>query len=228
MKRKRESKKLIKIYQKLYSSIGPRHWWPGDSPFEVIIGAILTQNTSWKNVEKAILLLKKNKILNPVGLRKINTKELSEYIRSTGYYNQKSIKLKNFLEFLDIDFCGSLNEMAREATFVLRKKLLEVKGIGSETADSILLYALNKPIFVVDTYTRRIFKRLGIINGDEEYNEIRRYFESALKDFTKEPENSNSGNHKKEVRVYNQYHALIVNLGKNFCHKKSPAIMKRA
>ena len=195
------------VYRLLDRHFGPLDWWPGRTRFEIIVGAILTQNTSWQNVEKAIRLLRQNGLLSPKKMKKTPVRRLAGMVRPSGYYNQKALKLKNFLGFLDTHFQGSLGRMGRHPAKPLRDKLLRVKGIGPETADSILLYAFGKPVFVVDAYTRRIFGRLGLLNGNESYDDIRSLFEKRVPD----------------ARLYNQYHALIVNLGKHFCRKQRPA-----
>ncbi|NCB50212.1 MAG: endonuclease III domain-containing protein, partial [Alphaproteobacteria bacterium] len=144
---------LTKMYDSLYRSFGPQHWWPGETSFEVIIGAILTQNTNWNNVEKAILNLRRKKLLTPLSLRRVPEDQLALLIKPAGYFNVKADRLKCFIEFLFVAYEGDLKRMGQEKWPVLRKKILSVKGIGPETADSILLYAFNKPIFVVDAYT---------------------------------------------------------------------------
>jgi endonuclease-3 related protein len=206
MKRKRESKKLIKIYQKLYSSIGPRHWWPGDSPFEVIIGAILTQNTSWKNVEIAIRALKEKNLLDPLKLYRVGDRLLANTIKSSGFFNIKAKRIKTFMRFLFENYQGSLKKMFSENLTPLREKLLKINGIGPETADSILLYAGGKPIFVVDAYTKRILARHNLISKTASYSEIQELFMENLK---------------KDAGMFNEYHALLVYTGKYFC-KKTP------
>ena len=206
MKSKRESKKLLKIYQKLYSSIGPRHWWPGDSPFEVIIGAILTQNTSWKNVEIAIRALKEKNLLDPLKLYRIGDRLLANTIKSSGFFNIKAKRIKTFMSFLFENYQGSLEKMFSESLAPLREKLLKINGIGPETADSILLYAGGKPIFVVDAYTKRILARHNLISKTASYSEIQELFMENLK---------------KDAGMFNEYHALLVYTGKYFC-KKTP------
>jgi len=196
---------LEDIYKRLYETFGPQHWWPGQTPFEVIIGAILTQNTAWKNVEKAISNLKQKNLLTPAALKRVSGNQLAGLIRSTGYYNQKAKKVKSFIKFLFDNYHGSLKRMFREDFLVLRAKLLDVNGIGLETADSILLYAGNKPMFVVDAYTRRILSRHNLIKSDASYSEIQNYFMDNL-------ENT--------VRLFNEYHALLVRLGKDICKTK--------
>jgi len=196
---------LKEIYQGLYKAFGPQRWWPGETPFEVVIGAILTQNTSWTNVEKAIDNLKEKRLLSPGALRKIPVKRLAGLIKPTGYYNQKAKKVKNFISFLFDNYGGSLKRMFSGDFLVLRGELLEINGIGFETADSILLYAGNKPIFVVDAYTRRILIRHNLINSDATYSEIQNYFMDNLNN---------------RVQLFNEYHALLVRLGKEICRSK--------
>jgi len=159
-------------YQILDDHFGNLHWWPGDSPLEVIVGAILTQNTAWKNVEKAIAALRRHALLSVAALVEIPECELAGLIRPSGYYNVKSRRLKAFLVFLRDEFRGSLDVMFSEDVPMLRQKLLGIKGIGAETADSILLYAGGKPVFVVDAYTRRILSRHGIVAAQASYGEI--------------------------------------------------------
>lgn len=196
---------LKEIYYQLYKSFGPQHWWPGETPFEVIIGAILTQNTAWINVEKAINNLKEKNVLSPKALKKISLKKLAKLIRSTGYYNQKAKKVKNFIQFLFDNYHGSLERMFLEDSLVLRSQLLKINGIGPETADSILLYAANKPIFVVDAYTRRALSRHNLIKPTATYSEIQNYFMDNLEN---------------KVKLFNEYHALLVRLGKEICKPK--------
>ena len=193
------------LYQKLYNAFGPRRWWPADTPFEVIVGAILTQNTSWENVEKAILRLKKKALLHPEKLYSIEESILAEIIRPSGYYNMKARRLKNFMGFLYGEYKGDLSLMFSVDLEVIREKLLGIHGIGKETADSILLYAGFKPIFVVDAYTKRILSRHNLISTDASYQEIQDLFMKNLPG---------------DVPLYNEYHALIVHLGKNYCKKK--------
>ena len=196
---------LEEIYQRLYKSFGPQHWWPGKTPFEVIIGAILTQNTAWVNVEKAINNLRKKSLLTPKALKRVLPKTLATLIRPTGYYNQKTKKVKNFIRFLFDNYQGSLKKMFLEDFLVLRSKLLNINGVGPETADSILLYAGNSPIFVVDAYTRRILSRHNLISYQASYSEIQNYFMDNLEN---------------EIKLFNEYHALLVCLGKEICKPK--------
>ena len=198
---------LTAIYNKLYGFFGPQRWWPADSAFEVMIGAILTQNTSWANVEKAIANLKKNKLLEASRLYGLSDARLASFIRSAGYYNVKTKRLKSFLEFFIKDYKASHKKMARVDTLSLREKLLQVKGIGPETADSILLYALGRPIFVVDAYTKRVFARHKIIGDVWDYSRVQRIFMKNLP---------------KDAGLFNEYHALLVRLGKEYCSKNNP------
>ncbi|MBM4104283.1 MAG: endonuclease III domain-containing protein [Planctomycetes bacterium] len=193
------------IYDRLYRRFGPQHWWPGDTPFEIIIGAILTQNTNWGNVKKAIDNLKKNNLLTPEKLYRLDIAQLAELIRPAGYYNIKAGRLKSFLNRLFENFDGDLDRLSGLSTDLLREELLFIKGIGPETTDSICLYAFNKPVFVVDAYTGRILGRHRLIEPGAGYEEIRTLFESALP---------------KEPPLYNEYHALLVRLGKDFCKTK--------
>jgi len=201
------ARRLECIYQKLYSSFGSQRWWPADTPFEVMTGAILTQNTSWLNVEKAINNLKKHKLLQPHKLYILSHKRLASLIRPAGYYNIKAKRLKNFLRFFIKHYEGSVKKMSRIATPCLRQQLLSVNGIGPETADSILLYALNKPVFVVDAYTKRVLLRHRFISADADYDKIQNLFMKNLK---------------RGVKLFNEYHALLVKLGKEFCLKNKP------
>ncbi len=196
---------LMKIYLELYRAYGPRHWWPGETSFEVMVGAILTQNTSWRNVEKAILRLKGKGMLSPEGIHQLKKSELASLIKSSGYFRIKADRLKSFINFLFEEYGGNLKKMKRERLGRLRGKLLGVKGIGPETADSILLYGLKKPIFVVDAYTKRILSRHGVISEKASYEEVQRVFMDHL------PHNE---------KLFNEYHALFVHLGKTLCKKK--------
>jgi endonuclease-3 related protein len=197
---------LMNIYQRLYQAYGPRHWWPGETPFEVMVGAILTQNTSWRNVEKAIQNLKTRKILHVRGIHQLKKSQLASLIRSSGYFRIKADRLKAFVNFLVENYNGDLKEMLKEGVETVRQKLLHVRGIGPETADSILLYGLKKPIFVVDAYTRRILSRHRILSEKASYEEVQRLFMEHLPH---------------DERLFNEYHALLVHLGKTLC-KKTP------
>jgi endonuclease-3 related protein len=198
-------KKLIQIYDILFARYGHRHWWPAETPFEVCVGAILTQNTNWINVEKAIANLKRSGCLSPAALREIPVVSLAELIRPAGYFNVKSERLKSFIGWLFEAFGGSLERMAEAEMTPLREKLLGVRGIGPETADSILLYACGKPSFVVDAYTKRLLAALGLISGREGYDEVRTLFMDNLPP---------------DVQLFNEYHALIVQHAKEHCRKR--------
>jgi endonuclease-3 related protein len=195
---------LMKIYWELYRAYGPRHWWPGETPFEVMVGAILTQNTSWRNVEKAIGNLKEKGVLNSAGIHQLKKSQLASLIKSSGYYRIKADRLKAFVNFLFKEYGGDVKKMRREELKELRQKLLKVKGIGPETADSILLYGLKKPIFVIDAYTRRVLSRHGVISEKVSYEEIQYLFMHHLP---------------LDERLFNEYHALLVHLGKMVCRK---------
>lgn len=207
MKDKKLNRSLLRIYNLLYSRFGPRHWWPGDTKIEIILGAILTQSTAWINVEKAIGNLKKEKVLSVNRLSGISEQKLAGLIRPSGYYNIKAGRIKNFLRFLNTRYNGSLDKMFGSDLYKLREELLAVKGIGRETADSILLYAGNKPVFVVDAYTKRIFSRHGFMDEDADYEEAQALFTDNLG---------------KDRRLFNEFHALIVELGKSVCKSKKP------
>lgn len=201
------NKRLTRIYRKLYAAFGTQCWWPADTPFEVMVGAILTQNTNWGNVKKAIANLKKEKLLSPQKLLKAPLSKIARSIRPSGYYNIKAGRLKEFLGFLCKGYQGSIKKMARQSHWQLRRQLLAVKGIGEETADSILLYSLSKPVFVVDAYTRRILLRHRLIKKETGYQDIQNLFMENIKN---------------RVELFNEYHALLVKLGKDFCFKNNP------
>lgn len=196
---------LLKIYRTLFKALGPQHWWPGETPFEVIVGAVLTQNTAWSNVEKAIANLKRDNVLSLEKISCLPLGRLADLIRPAGYFNIKAARLKAVVSWL-MKFCaGDLRKLARTDAAELRGALLGVYGVGEETADSILLYALNLPVFVVDTYTRRIFSRHGFLRGNEGAGEVKLMFESVIG---------------LDERLLNEYHALIVRLGKDYCKTK--------
>ena len=202
---------LLVIYKKLYRFFGPQNWWPGDTPFEIAVGAVLTQNTNWGNVEKAIQNLKKQGVLSSRGIHGLSVNELASLIKPAGYFNVKAKRLRSFLDFLMNEYCGRMENMAREDLTQLRPKLLRIHGIGPETADSILLYALEKPIFVIDAYTKRILSRHGITASDGSYAEFQELFHASLK---------------RDVHLYNEYHALFVRAGKTFCRRTKPLCEK--
>jgi len=206
---------LRAYYDALFAAHGPQHWWPGRTPFEVIVGAILVQNTSWTNVEPALKNLRREKLLTPRAIEFAPLTRIETLVRSSGYFRQKSKKLKAFVHFLGREYQGSLAKMFRAPTAKLRAQLLEVHGIGPETADSILLYAAQHPVFVVDAYTRRVLERHGhplhlVRDGKRRpfgYEDIRQLFERQLPP---------------DAALYNEFHALIVHTGKNFCWPRNP------
>ena len=203
MKRK-QAIVLRSIYRKLNDHFGDLHWWPGETSFEIIIGAILTQNTAWRNVEIAVRRLKNRRVMHTRSLFLLPDSELASLIRPAGFFRVKAARLKSFLHFLHHRYGGSLKRMFGTETPLLREELLAVKGIGPETADSILLYAGGRPIFVVDAYTRRILSRHGMIASDARYDEIQELFMASLPN---------------EKSLFGQYHALFVETGKTFCRK---------
>ncbi len=202
-----KDKILRDIFERLYNYFGPQGWWPAESPFEVCLGAILAQNTSWENVKKTIQNLKEEKLLDPYLLYNLSYERLANLIKSSGYYNLKAKRLKNFLKFLLENYAGEIERMRGEDLETLRRKLLEIKGLGPETVDSILLYALDKPIFVIDSYTYRIFYRHNLCPEETTYEELQEIFHTFLP---------------KDVSFFKEYHALLVALGKKFCKKKEP------
>jgi endonuclease-3 related protein len=201
----------VRIYKTLSAHFGPQHWWPGDSAFEVVVGAILTQNTAWSNVEKAIANLKREKLLSLEGIDGLSQKRLARLVRPSGYFNQKAEKLKACVRFLKKKCGNTVTRLRRSDTGTTRRELLTIKGIGPETADSILLYALNKPVFVVDAYTKRICARHALVPRDATYDEVQAYFTQRL------PE---------DAALFNEYHALLVMTGKHFCRKRKPECKK--
>jgi len=199
---------LDDIYTRLFARFGPQHWWPqSDGAFEIIVGAILTQNTAWTNVEKAMANLRRARLLVPAALNRATEKKLASLIRPSGYFNLKAKKLKAFARFLFDEHHGKLSHLFKQKTVQLREELLAVYGIGPETADSIILYAAHQPIFVVDAYTRRIFARLGLVSEDATYDEAQELFMRHLPH---------------DELIFNEYHALIVALGKHICRKTKP------
>ncbi|WP_031387743.1 endonuclease III domain-containing protein [Desulfonatronum thiodismutans] len=198
---------LTDMFDAMLARLGPSGWWPAQSPFEVVLGAILTQNTNWSNVEKAIASLRRHDLLDPEQLRLARPEAVEECIRPSGFFRQKAKKIQNFLDFLDQERALDMKDLALLNTVELRERLLAVKGIGPETADSILLYALDRPVFVVDAYTARICNRHGLVPEDVDYAELQDMFMSHL------PE---------QVEHYNEYHALLVRVGKEWCRKRKP------
>ena len=203
----RTNEKLRAFYEAMFNAYGPRHWWPAETPFEVVIGAILTQNTNWKNVERAIANLKRENLLNPAALETVPVDRLAEVIRPAGYFNVKARRLKNFIHMLSTGFGGSLEALFRLGTSSLRETVLGVSGIGPETADSIVLYAAERPVFVVDAYTARILYRHGVIDLEATYDDIQSTMQGALAD---------------DVALFKEYHALLVEVGKRQCKKRAP------
>jgi endonuclease-3 related protein len=196
---------LLAIYNTLLTFFGEQGWWPAETPFEVIVGAVLTQNTAWRNVERAIENLKEEGVLTPQGLMNLDEARLAVFIRPAGYYNVKARRLKHLMNFLEREYGGDLKLMFDEPLSSLRERLLAVKGIGPETADSILLYAGEKPIFVVDAYTKRILSRHGMITNGASYEDVQDLFMHSLPS---------------DVALYKEYHALLVRLAKTFCKTK--------
>jgi endonuclease-3 related protein len=198
------AEKLLEIYRRLYAAYGPQHWWPAGSPFEVVVGAILTQSAAWVNVEKAIGNLRAAAILSPEGLLKVDLAELARLIHPAGYYNAKARKLKAFLEMLFESHGGQLDSLFALPLPELRQELVATQGIGQETADSIILYAAKKPSFVIDAYTRRVFSRLGLEPASDSYASWQAMFTDALPP---------------DVQLFNEYHALIDRHAKTVCRK---------
>lgn len=198
---------LYAMYDAMLEALGPSHWWPGETPFEVAVGAILTQNTNWSNTARAIANLRAAGVLEPAALAALPDTRLAELIRPAGYFRLKAGRLKNFLRFLRDEAGLSMAALNGKSLATLRPKLLEVKGVGPETADSILLYALSQPTFVVDAYTKRILSRHGMVPEDAGYDEMRDLYMGAL-----DP----------DPALYNEYHALLVRVGKDFCRPKAP------
>lgn len=198
---------LQNLYNRLYDHYGPQKWWPADTPFEVIIGAILTQNTNWQNVERAIGNLRSEGALDPTSIRNLPIAELETLIRPSGFFRQKADRLQRFTSLLHKQFSGDLQALFLLPLTELRELLLKQSGIGPETADAIVLYAAGKPSFVVDSYTHRILGRIGIGTGRQQYEQTRALFMAALP-------------HK--AKLFNEYHALMVRLAKEFCRKRTP------
>ncbi len=191
---------LLAVFNQLLSAYGPQRWWPGDTPFEVMVGAVLTQNTAWSNVEKAINALKAEDCLSPEAITRLSPSDLAVLIRPSGYFNIKAARLQNYCRWYLQQ--GQFPLLAKIETPKLRCDLLSVKGVGRETADDILLYAFRRPVFVIDAYTRKLFARYGMIRGDEDYDTLRNGLESALG---------------LDAALFNEYHALIVRHAKESC-----------
>ncbi len=195
---------ITQIYERLYSYFGPQHWWPAETRFEVIIGAILTQSTAWSSVEKAIANIKEAGVLDPPSLRRIPLSELARLVYPSGYYNAKARKIKAFVEHLGKHHADDLDALFSRELPALRNELLSIHGIGEETADSIILYAAYMPVFVIDAYTRRIVSRLGLAPDEDSYGAYQQMFSRALPS---------------DPKLFNEYHALLVAHGKNVCRK---------
>ena len=196
---------LDEVYQQLYEALGPQHWWPAESAFEVVLGAVLVQNTAWRNVEKAIENLRQSDLLSAGAMYQLPPEELEELIRPAGYFRMKTRRIRNLLDYLFTQHEGSLSAMLKVDTETLREQLLQINGIGPETADSILLYAAERPVFVVDTYTNRILKRHGWIEHEADYSTIQAHFQTHLE---------------ADAQLYNEFHALLVRIGNLYCRKK--------
>ncbi len=228
-------------YLALYRAWGPQHWWPAETPFEVIVGAYLTQNTAWINVERALANLRAAKLLSVAAIRRVTTARLERRLRPSGYFRQKTKRLKTFVEFLHKNYGGSLDLLFSQPTERLRQELLSLDGVGPETADSILLYAANHPVFVVDAYTRRILERHGILSAKSDYEEIRALCERALTPLGAAPLSADPVRPATEYhgaahspsavstsqrtplsQVYNEMHGLIAGVGKHYCKKAAP------
>lgn len=244
MPRSSKETRIRQYYNTLYQTWGTQHWWPAETRFEVIVGAYLTQNTSWTNVERALASLREASLLSLEGIRTVPLRRLERLIRSSGYFRQKARRLKNFVAFLDAQYGGSLDHMFSQTTEKLRAELLDLNGVGPETADSILLYGGNHPAFVVDAYTRRILDRHQILPLKTEYEEIRSLFQRALEPVARElealpaqstpplesgfrgaahpPSAMSTAKRTALVQVYNEMHGLIVGVGKTYCGKSQP------
>ena len=236
-----KEEEIKEYYRALYRAWGRQHWWPAETRFEVIVGAYLTQNTAWTNVERAMENLRRAEVLSVEGIRKVKLARLERLIRPSGYFRQKAQRLKTFIKFLDRQYGGSLERMFAQPTAQLREELLGLNGIGPETADSILLYAGNHPVFVVDAYTRRVLDRHSILPERTDYEEIRLTFERSLSPIADEqeskpaaplasgfpgtvhPPSAMSTAHRTALaQVYNEMHGLIVGVGKYHCGKSKP------
>jgi endonuclease III related protein len=236
---------VIRTYYSVLSRAwGPQHWWPAQTRFEVIVGAYLTQNTAWTNVELALRSLRSARLLSLNGIRRAPLATIEQLIRPSGYFRQKALRLKIFVAFVDEQYGGSLTKLFSEPTDTLRRELISLNGIGPETADSILLYGGNHPVFVVDAYTRRILERHEIANPKEGYEDIRQLFEKALAPIVNSqqhkpaevrarfasgvggaahpPSRMSTARRSALVQVYNEMHGLIVGVGKNYCRKSQP------
>jgi endonuclease-3 related protein len=199
--------RLAEMYRRLEAAYGDQRWWPGETAFEIAVGAILTQNTAWSNVEKALANLRNENLLEPEKLYRLAASEIAPLIKSAGYYNVKAGRLRAFLEFLMSEYGGDLAALARDGVVTARAKLLAVRGVGPETADSILLYACGLPTFVVDAYTYRVLRRHGLADEEATYDELKETFEVNVE---------------AEVALYKQFHALLVRVGRERCRRGEP------
>ncbi len=195
------------IYQNLIDHFGPQNWWPGETPFEIIVGAVLTQNTNWRNVSKAIDNLREAGLLNYNTLKLLAVDEIATYIRPSGYYNLKAKRLRNLFDMIEKVYFGELDLFLQDSLESGRENLLSVKGVGPETADSILLYACELPTFVIDTYTHRVFSRHQLVDEETDYESMQDLFVSQLP---------------QDVQLFNEYHALIVRVASTYCKKTNP------
>ena len=198
-------------YQLLYDHFGPQNWWPGETPLEIMVGAILTQNTNWSNVQKAIVNLKSEKLLDYQSLSQLSVDELAQLIRPAGYYNLKAQRLRNLLDMVADSYDGEVGLFLGYELGAARENLLGVKGVGPETADSILLYACGHPVFVVDMYTHRVFSRHNMVEEETDYEAIQDVFVDHLP---------------QDLQLYNEFHALIVRVASTFCKKTKPLCEK--
>ena len=242
--REARNNQIRTYYRALFQAWGPQNWWPARSAFEVIVGAYLTQNTAWTNVEKAMANLRSARLLRMKGIRHVPLAELERLIRPSGYFRQKAQRLKTFIDFLDRQYRGSLPRMFARPTEELREELLSLNGVGPETADSILLYAGNHPVFVVDAYTRRILARHAILPDEAAYEDVRKLFEESLAPLAESaaasgesstqqlatgfpgaphpPSQMSAAKRTALTQIYNEMHGLIVGVGKNYCKKSQP------
>ena len=195
------------VYQNLFDHFGPQNWWPGETAFEIIVGAVLTQNTNWRNVSKAIDNLKQAELLDFNSLKLLTVDEIATYIRPSGYYNLKAKRLRNLFDMIEEIYCGDLDLFLQDSLASGRENLLSVKGVGPETADSILLYACKLPTFVIDMYTHRVFSRHQLVDEETDYDSMQDLFVSQLP---------------QDVQLFNEYHALIVRVASMYCKKTNP------
>lgn len=198
---------FVEAYQRLYDHFGPQHWWPAEEPFEVMVGAVLVQNTQWKNAQKAIDNLREYDLLNYEKLSLLGATEIAEYIKSSGYYNLKSQRLKNLLDMIECQYDGDFSIFLADDALPARENLLGVKGVGPETADSILLYCCGYPVFVVDTYTHRVFSRHNMVDEETDYHTMQDVFVANLP---------------QDRQLFNEFHALIVTVAARYCKKTKP------